>query len=105
MSCIAMYMYMYAIFVQGHEILSQVSEMSDGEEEGESEGEADEEMEEGEDSRSVTNSTSTDRKSRALSSECVVTKKQYNAIIVNVDFVLDEDIDSDSTTSQRHNII
>ena len=76
MSCIAMYMYMYAIFVQGHEILSQVSEMSDGEEEGESEGEADEEMEEGEgeDSRSVTNSTSTDRKSRALSSECVVTK-------------------------------
>ena len=48
--------------------------MSDGEEEGESEGEADEEMEEGEDSRSVTNSTSTDRKSRALSSECVVTK-------------------------------
>ena len=59
-------------FIQGHEILSQISERSDGEEEegeGESEGEegAMEEEMELEDNRSITNSTSTDRKSRGLS--------------------------------------
>ena len=47
-----------------------MSERSNGEEEGESEEEEEMEME---DNRSITNSTSTDRKSRGLSSVLIVT--------------------------------
>ena len=55
----------YGCCVQGHEILSQASQRSEeGEGEREEEGSEEEEMDE--DDRSVTNSTSTDRKSRGV---------------------------------------
>lgn len=75
-----------------------MSERSDGEEEeGESEGEG-EEMET-EDNHSITNSTSTDRKSIARGSSSEWSHRHVYKCSIIFFLISDEDIDSDSTTS------